>query len=407
MFGNIIQGSYVPGDTSLGVYVTEVTSNISQSTSRVILRGHAVFSSYHTTLRIPSLDIIVDASYPNERYIPKIGIGAYGNFDEFGTTLLSRLGFHSYSTFIAPSILASGPNRLGFRTSFDFSLEHPDENSIAWSNIGELDFTIGRDNVAGKMPIDWKGYIYAIEQLAQTNIIYVYGQNGITQVSPSGKFYGRKLVSNLGIKGKQAVVNTKDAHYFISTNNNLYRIDGSNIITKLGYSEFMALLTDPVMSYDNYNKYIYICDGTTGFIYSIESEGLTTGPSNVTSIYYRDNFLYVGSPGTISIPDLLLVTDIYDMGTKKEKTIFEIMLGVNDVTGLELSIDYRISPNDLFSTIPYKPVGPNGIVKIPCYGREFKFRLRGTDISDNFKLESITISGVIHGFSFLDTITIK
>lgn len=413
MYGNILQGSYIYGDKLLGVYVTEVTSNISESTSGIRFRGHGTFTSYPSRDRVPDLDIVIDISGYSarseqaERFVPKIGFKAYGGFDEFGTTAYVGFGFNSYCNFIIPEIVASGPSRFGFKVSFDFILEHPNENSIAWSNIGELDFTVGQDNVAGNMPIDSKGYVLAIEQLATSNLIYVYSENGIAQISPKGVYYSRKEISNLGVKSKHSVVNTGDTQYFISTNNNLYRINSDSSVTLLGYSEFLISLIDPVMSYDNFNKYIYICDGTNGFIYSVDSDCLTVGPPNVTSIHYRDDEFIVGAPADIVIPDFILVTDVYDMGTKKEKTIFEFIVNSSDPTGLELSIDYKILMDEEFVTLPYVDVGPFGVVKRPCFGREFRFRVKGTGVAETFKIESITVNGVIHGFSFLDTITIK
>lgn len=407
MLGNILQGSYIYGDMLLGVDTTEVTANISNSTSRVVFRSRAVLSSYHTKFRIPELDIIVDLSQDDEENIPKVGFGSYGSFEEFGTTVYAGVALGGYSLFMPSELLARGPVGVGFGSDFSFILEHPDNNSIAWSNIGSVDFTIGQDNVAGKMPVDWKGYVYAIEQLADTNIIYVYGDNGITRISPNGIFYGRKQVSNLGIKSKHSVVNTKDSHYFISKNGNLYRINRDNTITKLGYAEFLSVMGEVVMSWDGFNQYVYICDGATGYIYSEDSDSLTEGPSNVTGIRYRDSEFYVGAPTLITIPEVLIVSDIYDMGTKKEKTIFEIIVGVNDTYGLQVAVDYRLSPLDDFKTIPFKSVGPLGKVVINCYGREFRFRVKGRGITSGFKIESLTVNGIVHGFSFLDTLTMR
>jgi hypothetical protein len=403
MLGNILLGSYTLGDQKLGVYTAEVQANISRSTSVLILRGHAVFSSYHTKFRIPDLDIIIDLRFDADKFIPGIGIGSYGNFDEFGTILQSGIGFRSYSIFTAPLIVARGPNRLQFGAQAFYTLEHPDENSVAWSNIGALDFNIGKDNVAGKMPIDFNGYVYAIERLGNSEIVYVYGANGIVRLSASGVYWGSKRVANIGIKSKHALVNTGDAHYFVANNNSLYKISLDNVVTKLGYSEFLSDVDDIVMSYDSYNKLIYICNGVKGFVYSEDSDSFGVGPNNVTGIKWQDHTMFVVSSSEIVIPDFSIVTDIYDMGTPKEKTIFELLVEVDDPTELQAAIDYRLKIKDSFVSTPWKYVNPFGIVHLPCYGREFRFKFKG----EIQKIESITINGVVHGFSFLDTITIK
>jgi len=40
----------------------------------------------------------------------------------------------------------------------DLILEKLKTNWVSWSNIGEVNFAIGRDNVAGRRPFDWTGW---------------------------------------------------------------------------------------------------------------------------------------------------------------------------------------------------------------------------------------------------------
>lgn len=407
MLGNILVGGYIEGDKLLGVNVAEVTANISKCTSGVKFRSIAAFSSYPAKPRIPELDIVVDFKANEERIVPGIAIGAYGNFDEFGAEIQGRVGFGSYSTFIPSIYLGGGDVRVGFGVSVNFIIEHPNENSIAWSKIGELDFTIGEDNVAGNMPIDWKGYVYAIEQLGRSNNMYVYGANGITKITPHGLSYGRKQIYSIGIKSKHAIVNTGVNHYFIDENGEMFKIAVDGDIKKLGYGEYLEQLDEVVMSFDKVNKFVYICDGVLGFVYSEDSDSLTSGPVNVTGVDYQDGVMYVAAPVNIAIPEFSLITDTYNMGTNKEKTIRKVKVVANDYTGLQLAIDYRVHPGGDFTTTPYLNVSPDGIVSLPCYGREFRFRILGTNTASDFKIESITIDGQIHDYNYFDTITIR
>lgn len=398
MLGNILLGSYIPGDKRLGVYVAEVQANISNSTVKCVFRPHGVFSSYHTKFRIPDLDIIINLIDDDERRTTKVSFGVYGSFDEFGTTAIIRSSFGAYAKFIAPEIVAKGPNRLAFRISNDISIDHPDNNAIAWSSIGEFDFTINESNVAGKMPIDWKGYVYAVEQLANSDMIYVYGDNGITLVRPSGNYFSPKILSRVGLKNKHSILNTGTSHYFINKKGVMYRLDADGKFNKLGYEEFFSTMNNLIMSYDTEEHLIYICDGSIGYIYSEDSQGLTQGPSNITGMYKQDGEFYIVGIGIPTSPDFDLLTDLFDMGTSNDKTIRSITLDCNDLNEIEVAIDYRDNPNTEFRTTPYVKFNPSGIANIPCFGKEFRFRFRGHITNSNFKMEKVTIDGVIHNY---------
>jgi len=414
MYGNILYGSGFYADTLFGVYLAEITSDITQSTLRTKIRMHGALSSYPSVkARDTLLDFTFNSRTSNERYIPKLGIGLYGNFDEFGleSVLSTRLRFDGVMR-VSEDILDNILN-IGIGLKGVINLDHPDKNTIAWADIGSVDFVINQSNIAGKLPLPWNGYVYKIELLNNSSAAYVYGTNGITVIKAAGIYFDNKTISSLGLKNKDAMVNTGSEHYFILTNNRLCRITSEGQKVILGYAEFLSTLSDVVMSYDNYNNLIYICDGVKGYIYSIDSDSFTTGPKNITGINYNDDVFYaldsllIAASEAIVIPDFEIVTDIYDFGTKKEKTIFNIMLDVNYTANLKAGIDFRTTPNDAFTSIPMVNINPHGIAEVPCYGREFRFRLSGNTGEDDFKLSSITVSGVIHGFSFLDTIAIK
>ncbi len=407
MYGNILLGSTKIGDTQLGLSVAEVQANLSESTNGTLIRCIAVMSSLPATLRIPELDLIVNLSADNDRHIPKFGVGIYGNFDEFGTTAVAGLGIGVESRFMVSKVNLTSYQPVGIRVLGSIAHVNENDNAISWSDVNSLDFTQTQGNVAGTMPVDFKGYVYAVERLGDSNLIYLYGANGIVRISPSGVFYGSQKVSDLGIKSKHAVVNTGKEHFFIDVNDVLYRISGEGKATRLGYQEYLSTLGDVVMSYDAYEKSIYICDGTNGYLYSLISQSFSKGPSNVTGIQYQSGTQYVVANAAITTPDFLLVTDIYDMGSKKEKTILELMISTNDTTNLTAAIEYRVFPTASFVATPWINVNPHGIVKLPCYGREFKFKFTGNTGNAEFKIDAIQISGIMHGYNFLDTLSFK
>jgi len=93
----------------------------------------------------------------------------------------------------------------------DILLENLKSNWVKWSNIGQMDFTIGRDNIAGERPVDWKGWIYAIKKMGGRAI--VYGKNGVSALIPSENVWGLQTVYRIGLKGKNAIAGDEAIHF--------------------------------------------------------------------------------------------------------------------------------------------------------------------------------------------------
>lgn len=275
--------------------------------------------------------------------------------------------------------------------------EHFKKNWVKWSKIGHLDFTIDASNVAGERPMDWKGWVYGIKKLVDK--IAVYGQNGVSIMKPNGVYYGLDTIHPIGIMGKGAFTGTDKAHFFIDTLGQLFMLTASDLV-KLDYSEYLSVLSSPVMSLDVEKELIYICDGTVGYIYGIRSGSFGTGPINITGIGAQAGNLYVAAPSIISTPKFEICTDTYDLETRKPKTITVIEVGCNLSQHLHVSVDYRKANNEAFRRIPWYLVNPDGRSYPKCYGLEFRFRLRSF-IYESFKIDYIKVHGHIHGF--LDT----
>jgi hypothetical protein len=297
-------------------------------------------------------------------------------------------------------ISATGDFDFGIALEFDSTdllLERFKDSWVKWSAIGSADFTIGRDNIAGEMPMAWPGVVHDVRKLEGK--VMVYGANGVSMLTPAENTFGMRTIYTLGIKSRHAVVGTDNVHYFIDTIGQLWKI--SDGLEKLDYSEFLSLLSFPVMSWDNEKNLIYICDGTLGFVYSPDSNSLASGPVNVAGIAFQDATSYITAPADIDIPRFEMTTDIYDFNTRKEKTIFGLEVSTDLSGALQATIEYRTSHTGPFTTLPWQTVTPLGEVTLPCYGVEFRFKFR-TLAYEYFELDWIKIIGVIAGYSHLD-----
>ncbi len=265
-------------------------------------------------------------------------------------------------------------------------------NWVKWSNIGSLDFTIGKDNVAGERPLDWKGDVYAIKKLGTKAV--AYGENGVSFLIPAGTTYGLNTIYRVGLKSKNAVAGDDTKHFFIDKAGQLWKV--GEALEKLDYSEYLSPMNNNlVMSYDNLNNLVYICDGSIGYVYNPATLSLGRCQPNITGIGSQGGLLYVTSPSVIVADPFEICTDIYDLGSRNSKTVHSLEFGIDLTTTLQAAIDYRRDKDASFFQTPWYNVSKSGNVFITAFGREFKFRAK-TLTYEWFSIDYLKISGVTH-----------
>ncbi|MCK5607108.1 hypothetical protein KAR91_34815 [Candidatus Pacearchaeota archaeon] len=264
------------------------------------------------------------------------------------------------------------------------------KNWVKWSKIGSLDFTIDRSTVAGERPLDWPGWVWKILKLK--DLVVAYGENGVTFLPPHGIDWGMKTIHRIGLLGKNAVCGNENNHFFIDKKYRLFSISDS--LEMLDYSEYLSVLTDPVMSYDIERDFIHICDGTYGFVYSPKDRSLGTGPVDITGIGSQSGVQYVTSVATISTPVFEICTDIYDLGTRRLKTIRFIELGLDATGTYQASIYWRNNKAGSFTQTHWQTVDKHGRSNISCAGYEFMFGVKNLAY-EWFSLDYVTVNGEV------------
>jgi len=264
------------------------------------------------------------------------------------------------------------------------------KNWVKWSDIGSLVFTIGRGNIAGERPMDWKGWVYKIKKLGGK--VVVYGENGISIMTPASNAFGYQTISRIGLKGKNAVAGTDLKHFFVNNLGELWVF--SEGLKKLDYSEYLSpMLANMVLSYDEPNDLLYICDGSQGFVYRDGSFG--EGPKNLTGIGYQSGVVYPVAPEAIVVPALELCTDIYDLGMNHYKTVFELQFATNITGTMQAAMDYRANVKADFTQTEWKTVMDRGSVFLTALGREIRFKVKLTAY-EYCEMDYIKLRGVIH-----------
>jgi hypothetical protein len=246
--------------------------------------------------------------------------------------------------------------------------------------------------------MEWPGCVYHIGKLGDK--VAVYGAGGITILKASGVHWGMDTIHKIGLKNKGAFCGTEFVHFFIDKEGRLFKL--SDKLEKLDYAEFLSPMGTTVMSLDIEKNLIYITDGTSGYVYGIEDGSLGQCPANITGVGVQGGSLYATSYGAIVTPKFKIRTDIYDLGTRKPKTIERVEVGTDVAEHLYISVDYRKSYRDQFRKIGWFLVNPDGRAYPKCYGVEFRFWLTSS-IYEYFELDYLAVRGHIHGYSYLDT----
>ena len=345
-------------------------------------------------------------------------------------TLYGRWGgaILNFSGVVPLTIIQHGMRSIGIMTSglihmnvyisnkTIISISAGGQNLVWWSKIGTTDFTIDRMNTAGQRRVDWFGQVSHVKKLGET--VVAYGVNGIAVFTPYENTFGMKNISRVGVKGKGAVCGDDNDHYFVDALGRFYHLSSEGM-ELLDYREFFGPMntTYTILTYDELNQLIFICDGVYGYIYSITDKSLCNGPIDVTGAAHMMNQALVvatstawdlvdGFP-TYYTPAMSICTDIYDFGTRKLKTIKGLEFGLGGVSALNsytASIDYRMDRNTAFVTTSSLALNDKGKITLPCCGVEFRFRLANAAWED-FRLDYIKVDGFIHGYSHLDTLS--
>jgi hypothetical protein len=352
----------------------------------------------HTPPGVRNPDL--DGTFPGAYYdalVPTITLTLLGNWLNTAPTFTALTLTLTLDADWAPSAMLNVDAHidLTMELSGDFSTELSRRNWVKWSNIGNLDFTIGRDNVAGERPMFWQGWVYAIKKLGKS--VIVYGEQGVALLNPSGYNWGMATVSGIGVQSKLAVCGNETVHYFVDIHSRLCRM--MEKLEILGYDEFLSTMSDIVLSYDETLGRVYICDGMDGYVYSERDKSLGRGPGNITGIALD----LVTSAGAIDDIPFEICTDIYDLGTRKDKTIMDVDFGFYSANPVWAAVDWRKDKSEAFATTPWTRVNPNGKAVLPCWGREFRFRLKMYIYDADFKLDYFKVNGVLHNYSFLDS----
>ncbi len=259
-----------------------------------------------------------------------------------------------------------------------------DETFYVWSKIGEMDFTPDIKNTAGYRRDPYGGEVYHVRRLGDN--IVGYSSKGITLLSPvSAPVTTFKFteVSEIGLINRGAIGGNLRRHIYVSEFYNLMEVTDKGI-KELGYRQYMEELTDGdvIVNYEPALDNFYISDSTKTFLLS--PNGLTEIPQHPSAVWRLNNNSYM-LPDTVDTYEPLIITEVFDMGYKGQKTIFTIESDVFLSTDPQASVDLSTNLSS-WKDVNYKPINNQGIATIIISGNFFRFKLKFESVPSGFKI---------------------
>ena len=274
-----------------------------------------------------------------------------------------------------------------------------DETFYIWSRIGSMDFVPATDNEAGYRRCPYGGEVFHVRELG--NSVIGYSSKGITLMSPVGSpttTFGFSELHNVGMINRGALDGSNTDHMFVDEDYNIVRIGVSPvgkvslklIPTVLGYQYYIRQLADEdiIVNYDPATGDYYIGNSTKTFLLS---------PNGLTEVTQHPSAVWKGDvDGTYMLPDTIdedypyITTEPFDMQYKGQKTISVIETDAFSVLDAEASVDYAFDLVN-WNSANFLPINNMGIATVIAAGNMFRFKLRFSDINDDFRIGYIGV----------------
>ena len=262
-----------------------------------------------------------------------------------------------------------------------------DETFYVWSRIGSIEFTPDLENEAGYRRCPYGGEVFHVKKLGGN--VVGYSSKGITLLSPVNDpvaGYGFTEMYDLGVVNKGAVDGGTTDHVFVDEDYNVVRVNKEGI-SVLGYQQYMIQIDeveDIIVKYDIVNGDYYIGNSEKTFLLS--ANGLTEVNQHPSAVWGGSYLL----PDTVDSRLPIITTESFDMSYKGQKTISVIESDIFSVTNPQAAVDYAFDLNSWAST-NFTPINNMGIATVNAAGGRFRFKLKFTDIDDDFRIGYIGI----------------
>lgn len=293
-------------------------------------------------------------------------------------------------------VISAAPIILALSLTGSPSVFYTTGADIWGSKIGVLTFKLDESNEAFRRPTQSRGGVIKMVKLGAR--VIVFSTSGIDVILPADLYWKYEHVSDYGALSSWSVCDADGTCWFIDSRKHLVEINDQGFRDHDCHSYFIEDVY--ALSWDPQWNLLYISGRNDGYVYSPANDSLGKGYAQLTGI--TPNYVAVGQNELRPEP-FEIQTNWYDFGSRAYKTIRSIEFSTATNHYLEAAVDFRHHNDMQPRSTPWKRVTPSGIAYIPCYGTEFRFRLR-SNITQQIHLDNIRVIGTIHGYDFLNAI---
>lgn len=227
-------------------------------------------------------------------------------------------------------------------------------------------------NEHGFATVPWRTSVWIVKPLGEG--FMAYGEHGISYFRQNGLGFDQVDLAQFGVYDRGSVGGSVSEHLFLSTEGALWKIRPDLKLERLDYSElfddFVTAGTDVTISYAHQMNEYYISNATISYL--LTPYGLSQSPEIVTSVaqhlgddvgFYEP---YIDTDATMSI-----MTDTFDMGDRKVKTIKSLEFIGNDPSDFRCRIHYNMDVSTVFDVTSWVTPFSDGLVNVAASGVEF------------------------------------
>jgi hypothetical protein len=228
------------------------------------------------------------------------------------------------------------------------------------------------------------GAVRAARPLGSNAVVYganevnlldsVYGDDGVT------RFRANRIL-DIGIGGRGHATGDVGVHWFVDTLGRLWAVGGDGP-TRLGYEHYFAPLTASdstvplVAAYDPQEQEAWLSYGEGAYVLR-KGQALYSRDGSASALTRRDGVLYGyafgQSSGAFSVH-----SSQHDYNQRGMKTLQTVEASVQDVTGLQVAVQFRYGNETAFRTSTYIPANEDGAAYPLITAVDFRVLLQGT-----------------------------
>ena len=240
----------------------------------------------------------------------------------------------------------------------------------------------------GYQQVPWQDAVWVTKPLG--NGFVAYGEHGIAYFRQNGKTFEMQDIASFGVADRGAVGGNEKEHVFVTTKGQVYKLTADLQLTLLDYEELIddLLVQQLTVSYNEQLREYYISNGTLCYI--LTETGLGQSSQLVTSVQMHRG-LELGFFEDATDTEFRILSDTFDIGTRRMKTVRTFHLVSNNPTDFSGIIHYRNDSGAAFSNTGYVQALTNGKVLLSASGSEFRIGVKA-DVASGKRIEDIIVN---------------